>query len=304
MERDPIVTFSIVARDSRNGELGVAVQSHWFSVGSIVSWARAGVGAVATQANVEVSYGPLGLELMSKGFGAAEALAKLLKVDPKREDRQVAMVDSKGEVASHTGSRCTPEAGHVQGRGVSCQGNIMKNGTVWEAMISAYRRRSRLSLSERLMSALEAGQDAGGDLRGKQSASILVVSPERLVRPWEGRVVDLRVEDSPEPLKELRRLIRYQLGYNWLNKGDDFLSSDRVEEAVASYARGMKMLPEVIEAKYWVAVGLLSSGHDRRRGLRLLREVCHEDRNWVQVTRGLIRTGSPPLDPDVLDGLR
>ena len=287
------MTYSIVARDERTGELGVAVQSHYFSVGSAVSWARAGVGAVATQAMLDVRYGPLGLELMGAGMSAREALGALLSADEKPEHRQVAMVDARGRVASHTGKKCIPEAGFSVGKGVSCQGNIMKSRRVWTEMRLAFEKDPGAPLKERLMAALEAGEGAGGDLRGRQSAAMVVVGPDLSPKSWEGRLVDLRVEDHPDPLKELRRLLRYQEGYRWADLGDDRLSSGKLKEALAAYSRGMGLVPEVVELKYWVAVGLVSSGKDRVRGLRMLREVCSEDKNWVKVTRGLVKTGVP-----------
>ncbi|MDG6920151.1 MAG: DUF1028 domain-containing protein [Nitrososphaerota archaeon] len=298
------MTYSIVARDGKTGEMGVAVQSHYFSVGSVVPWARAGVGAVATQANVDVRYGPLGLGLMSGGKAAPEALKALLSVDSKEEVRQVAMVDSRGSVGVHTGEKCIPCAGHATGEGFSCQGNIMKNDRVWGAMKRAFQRSSGSPLPERLLSALDAAQAEGGDLRGKQSAALLVVAPDLKPNDWEGRLVDLRIEDHPDPLGELRRLLKYQRGYRWVDMGDDLLSSNRLEEALEAYAKGMMMVPEELELKYWVAVGLLSSRKDVRRGLRMLKEVCSKDSNWVQVTEGIISVGRPSLDPSVLRDVR
>lgn len=298
--RQPL-TFSIVARDSNTGEIGVAVQSHWFAVGSVVSWARAGVGAVATQANVDASYGPLGIELMAKGKSAAEALAALLKVDEKSQDRQVAMVDAKGRAAAHTGSRCIPQAGHVVGDGFSCQGNIMRSRKVWGAMAREFLAKRTLPLHDRLMAALDAGQGAGGDLRGKQSAAMVVVAPGSSPGAWDGRVIDLRVDDSPEPLAELRRLVGYNVGYNWMNRGDELLSSGKLGGALDAYSQGMRFLPKVLEAKYWVAIGLISSGREVKKGVKMLKEVCREDESWVQVTKGIVRVQSPKLDPRVLD---
>ncbi|MDG6975727.1 MAG: DUF1028 domain-containing protein [Nitrososphaerota archaeon] len=280
--------------------MGVAVQSHYFSVGSVVSWARAGVGAVATQAMLDVKYGPLGLELMAAGMSAPGALRALLAADGKPEYRQVAMVDSKGRVASHTGKKCIPEAGSAVGGGVSCQANIMRSRKVWTEMLRAFERSPALSLKERLMGALDAGEAAGGDLRGRQSAAMVVVGPKASPNRWEGRLVDLRVEDHPDPLKELRRLLRYHEGYAWVDQGDDRLSSGKMDDALTAYSKGMKLVPEVLELKYWVAIGLVSSGKDRARGVRMLKEVCAEDRNWVRVTRGLVKTGVSALDPSVL----
>jgi uncharacterized Ntn-hydrolase superfamily protein len=294
------LTYSIVARDKKTGELGVAVQSHYFSVGSAVTWARAGVGAVATQAMVDVRYGPLGLELMAGGMSAPEALSSLLKGDSKPEIRQVAMVDSAGRVAAHTGTKCIPNAGHTTGDGFSCQGNIMKSNRVWGAMSREFKANADLPLPERLVAALEAGEEAGGDLRGRQSAAILVVEPSLKPEAWEGKVVELRVEDDAEPLVELKRLLRYQRGYRWVDRGDDLLSSNKIREAIEAYSQGMKLVPEVLELKYWVAISLISSGQDKKRGMKMLREVCAQDRNWIRVTRGMIRIGTPPLDPSLL----
>ncbi|MDG6990710.1 MAG: DUF1028 domain-containing protein [Nitrososphaerota archaeon] len=299
MRRAPL-TFSIVARDEKTGEMGVAVQSHYFSVGSAVTWARAGVGAVATQAMVDVRYGPLGLRLMEAGMSAPAALASLLRGDQKPESRQVAMVDSKGRVAAHTGKLCIPSAGHAVGKGFSCQGNIMANARVWGAMKGAFEAGKALPLPERLMGALDAAQGAGGDLRGKQSAAMLVVGPDLKPNYWEGKVIELRVEDHPEPLEELRRLIRFQRGYRWSDAGDDFLSSGRVDKALGAYAKAMELVPEMVELKFWVAISLVSTGKDKPRGLKMLREVCAKEPRWIQVTRGMVKTGSPPLDASVL----
>ncbi|MCL5672970.1 MAG: DUF1028 domain-containing protein [Nitrososphaerota archaeon] len=298
------MTYSIVARDEKTGEMGVAVQSHYFSVGSAVPWARAGVGAVATQATLDVRYGPLGIEMMSGGMTAKRALTSLLEADVKPEVRQVAMVDAQGEVAAHTGEKCIPCAGHATGNGFSCQGNIMENHRVWGAMRRAFEGERGSPLPERLLAALDAAQAEGGDLRGKQSAALLVVGPELKPNHWEGRLFELRVEDHPEPLVELRRLLRYQRGYRWVDRGDDLLSSDRPEEALDAYTKGMGLVPEERELKYWVAIGLLSSGKDRRRGLRMLKEVCSKDSNWVRVTEGLLKIGQPKLEPSILRHVR
>jgi len=294
------MTYSIVARDEKTGEMGVAVQSHFFSVGSVVTWARAGVGAVATQAMVDIKYGPLGLELMSGGKTAEEALAALLRADPNSDSRQVAMVDTKGRVAVHTGRKCLPHAGHVTGQGFSCEGNIMRNERVWGAMKRAFERNHTLPLAERMVSALEAAEEAGGDIRGKQSSAILVVSAELKPNYWEGRLVDLRVEDHAAPVPELRRLLRYQRGYEWENRGDDFLTTKDYPKALEAYARAYALVPEIDELKYWVGIGLLFSGN-QKKGERMLKEVIAKDRNWAQVTRGIAKVGYRPIPPDVLE---
>jgi uncharacterized Ntn-hydrolase superfamily protein len=229
------MTYSIVARDPESGQFGVAVQSHWFSVGSMVPWARPGVGAVATQATVRVDYGPRGLALMQDGASAADALATLTAEDPGRADRQVAMVDAAGGVAAVTGDGCVAFAGDVQGDGVSCQGNILAGDGVWQAMLQAYTEaKPATPLRDRLFAALVAGQEAGGDLRGMQSAALLVVpgSGER----WE-TVVSLRVEDSEDPLGELSRVMTLARAYG----------ADTEAEAVA-------IAPDSVELAFWAAV--------------------------------------------------
>jgi uncharacterized Ntn-hydrolase superfamily protein len=292
------LTYSIVARDSSTGEMGVAVQSHFFSVGSIVTWARSGVGAVATQAMVDVRYGPLGLQLMSSGKGARETLQSLLHGDSNRESRQVAMVDARGEVAAHTGSKCIPHAGHASGKGFSCQGNIMKSTKVWGAMAKAYEKSAGQPLPERLVAALEAGEGAGGDARGKQSAAILVVGKDPKPAEWEGKVVELRIEDHPEPVPELARLLRFQRGYEWVNRGDEFLTAEKYDEALSAYERGLELVPEVLELKYWVGISMLVT-KEKDRGIRIVRDVFSKDKNYVNITKGIMKTQSPPIPPDV-----
>jgi uncharacterized Ntn-hydrolase superfamily protein len=226
------MTYSIIARDPRTGELGVAVQSHWFSVGPIVPWARPGVGAVATQANVEVAYGPRGLELMAQGLDAAATLRTLTEQDPLSDSRQVAMVDAAGAVAAHTGAACMAFAGDTQAEGVSCQANIMTSDTVWPAMLDAFLAAGDAGLTSRLLTALRAAEAAGGDLRGRQSAAILVVPAGG--DPWE-TVISLRVEDHPDPLTELDRLVRLDEAYRLAGQGDEQVAAGRHDEAAALF---------------------------------------------------------------------
>lgn len=300
------MTYSIVARDDETGELGVAVQSHWFSVGSIVSWARAGVGAVATQAMAEVSYGPLGLELMSAGKSADEALRSLLESDRKRETRQVAMVDSKGNVAVHTGEKCFPHAGHSKGAGFSCEANLMRNDTIWGAMAGNFKKTSRGSrkepLAERLVSALVAGEDAGGDVRGRQSAAIVVVAPDVAPNSWSGRLIDLRVDDHPAPLVELKRLLRLQRGYEWANRGDELLGDGKYAESLRAYRRAGEFAGEVEELEFWQGVSLVQAKKVGEAKV-VFRRVFEKNRDWIQVLKGLPKVGMLPRDPKVLKEL-
>lgn len=291
-------TYSIVARDSVTGEIGVAVQSHWFSVGSEVTWAEAGVGAVATQSFVEVSYGPLGLELMRAGKTAQEALKALLAVDPQADVRQVAMVDRFGNVAVHTGAKCIPEAGHHLGRQYSTQANLMAKNTVWDAMARAYEN-ARGDLIDRLMAALEAAQAEGGDIRGKQSAAILVVPGTSHGQPWKEKIIDLRVEDSPNPLKELKRLIRVHRAYRHMNNGDEYFAKGDVKNALKEYATARKYDPDNLEIIYWQAVTMAGAGQ-LEQALPLFREVFARDHNWYILTPRLPHSGLLPNDPALL----
>jgi len=216
----PVHTYSIVARDPATGELGAAVQSHWFSVGSGVIWARPGIGAVATQSFTDPSYGPLGLEMMRVGKSAAEALTGLLATDEHEDVRQVGMVDANGVVANHTGVNAIAEFCNVTGENYAIQANLMWKPTVCSAMVSAFEQ-AEGDLAERMMVALEAAQGEGGDIRGKQSAAILVVSGDASEPAWGGRVFDLRVDDQMEPLVEMRRLLVMARAYQLMNKGDE-----------------------------------------------------------------------------------
>jgi len=297
----PVNTYSIVAIDKKSGEMGVAVQSHWFSVGSVVTWAEAGVGVVATQAFVEVSYGPLGLALMRGGKTPQQALKSLLATDPRPEVRQVAMLDIRGRVAAHTGRKCLPEAGHITGRGFSAQGNIMRNRRVWKAMASTFRR-SKGSLAERLVAALESAERAGGDLRGRQSAALLVVKVNGSGMPWQGKVVDLRVEDNPQPLVELRRLLRIHEAFVHANNGDVMMEKGDVKRALEEYKRSAELSPENPELRFWQAVTMLNHG-EVREGRALLKSVFRANKDMKTLLKSLPSVGLLEVDKDTLRGL-
>ncbi len=302
-ERDavtrPLHTYSIVARDSVTGEMGVAVQSHWFSVGTVVSWAEAGVGVVATQSLAEVSYGPLGLDLMRAGKTAPQALASLLASDEQRELRQVAMVDAFGNVAVHTGSRCIAMAGHRRGVQYSAQANLMGKNTVWDAMARAYER-TRGDLAQRLLAALDAAQAEGGDIRGKQSAAILIVPAKSSGRPWADSIVDLRVDDHADPVKEIRRLVDVHRAYRHMNHGDELLAQNDVDGAMSEYTAATQMLPNNVEVKYWSAITMITAGREKE-AMPYFREVFAKDRNWVEVTKRLPASGLLPDDPGLIE---
>ena len=285
----PVHTFSIVARDPDTGELGVAVQSHWFSVGPIVPWAEAGVGAIATQSFVDPSYGKLGLELMRAGKSAPDALKSLLAGDEGREVRQVAMIDAQGRVEAWTGKNDIQAAGHIVGRNFSVQANLMLNDKVWPAMAQAFEN-TKGDLADRMLAALDAAQAAGGDIRGRQSAALIVVTGKPTGQAWKDRLFDLRVDDSPEPLKELRRLVTLQRAYNHMNAGDLAVEKKDNEGALREYGAAEKLVPDNAEMIYWHAVALVNMGRVDE-SLPLFRKVFAMDKNWATLTPRLPKSG-------------
>ena len=292
-------TYSIVARDPATGQMGVAVQSHWFSTGSMVTWAEPGVGAIATQSMVEVSYGPLGLNKMRNGKTAPEVLKSLLQEDQNREVRQVAMIDARGNVGVHTGSRCIAEAGHQNGEQYSVQANMMKKNTVWPAMARAYEA-STGDLAERLLAALDAAQAEGGDIRGKQSAAMLVVSGEHTDHPWTGILIDLRVEDHTEPLAELRRLLTIQRAYQAMNQGDEFLSEGDFQKAFNAYNRAIDLAPQLEELSFWKAVTLADTGKVEE-SLPIFKRVFAVNPDWSLLLQRLPAAGLLKVDPESMN---
>ena len=295
----PVHTYSIVARDPATGEMGVAVQSHWFSVGSNVAWAEAGVGAVATQSFIDPSYGRNGLDLMRGGASPEEALKTLLAKDEGRDVRQVAMVDARGRVAAHTGAKCIEAAGDRTGAGYSVQANLMANGRVWPAMARAFEA-ARGDLAERMLAALDAAQREGGDIRGRQSAALVVVKAESTGKPWADRLFDLRVDDHPEPLRELRRLVRLQHAYNHMNAGDAAVERKDNEGALREYAAAERLVPDNIEMVYWHAVALANMNRVEE-ALPLFRRVFDAEPNWRTLTPRLVKSGILPDDKKLID---
>src|SRR6266550_4599704 len=295
----PVHTFSIVARDPATGELGVAVQSHWFSVGSIVTWAEAGVGAIATQSFVDPSYGKLGLELMRAGKTAPETLKALLAGDEGRDVRQVAMIDARGNVDAWTGKSDIPAAGQIVGKNFSVQANLMLNEKIWPAMAQAFEK-THGDLADRMLAALDAAQAAGGDIRGRQSAAIIVVTGKPTGQAWKDRTFDLRVDDSNEPLKELRRLVTLQRAYNHMNAGDLAVEKKDNEGALREYGAAEKLVPSSVEMIYWHAVALVNMGRVDE-SLPLFRKVFAKDPNWIMLTPRLPKSGLLPDDPKVIE---
>lgn len=295
----PVHTFSIVARDPATGELGVAVQSHWFSVGSIVAWAEAGIGAVATQSFVDPSYGKNGLDMMRAGKSAPDTLKELLEKDEGREVRQVAMIDAQGRVEAWTGKNDIQAAGHIVGKDFSVQANLMLNDKIWPAMARAFEN-TKGDLADRMLAALDAAQAAGGDIRGRQSAALIVVTGKPSGLAWKDRTFDLRVDDSPEPLVELRRLVKLQRAYNHMNAGDLAVEKKDNEGALREYGAAEKLVPDSAEMIYWHAVALVNMGRVEE-SLPLFRKVFAMDPNWITLTPRLPKSGLLPDDPKLID---
>jgi uncharacterized Ntn-hydrolase superfamily protein len=282
------MTYSILARDQQTGELGVAVQSHWFSVGPIVPWGAPGVGVVATQANAEVSYGPRALERLEAGLSAQEALDQLLAEDPQASTRQVAVMDVRGQAAAYTGVDCMPYAGHLVGDGVCAQANIMASREVWPAMVEAFAGASG-PLADRLLEALEAAERAGGDLRGRQSAALLVVGAEG---PRFKALVSLRVEDHPEPLIELRRLLSVHRAYRLAGEADQLVGQGRHGQAAGLYSQASQLVPDNHELRFWAGLGAADAG-DLDLAVAEVRAAIQAHPPWRELLGRLPATVAP-----------
>jgi uncharacterized Ntn-hydrolase superfamily protein len=288
---DPLAhTFSIVARDAKTGEMAVAVQSHWFSVGTVVAWGEAGVGVVATQSFVNKSFGPRGLELLKQGKSPQEAVDFLLSDDTGKDFRQLAILDKQGRVATHTGKTCIEAAGHLNGENFSVQANMMLNDKVVPAMEKAWKENNTLPLAERMIEVLKAAQLAGGDIRGKQSAALLVVAPEASRKPWDDRLIDLRVDDDNAPIDELTRLLKVFRAYEHMNKGDLYVEKNEMQKAMTEYNAAMTLFPNNLEMQYWTAI-TLANNKDVAKASGMLQTIYKKDANWRALTKRLPKAG-------------
>lgn len=283
-------TYSIVARDKNTGEMAVGVQSHWFSVGTIVAWGKSGVGVVATQSFVNPAYGPEGLQLMEDGMNADEALKKLTEQDEGKAFRQVGFLGADGTSASFTGKNCVTSASHMIGDNYAVQANMMLNDNVVPAMAKAFEEHSDLPLAERVIQVLHAAQKAGGDIRGKQSAALLVVNAEPVAHVWEDKKVDLRVDDSHEPLAELERLLKVHRAYEHMNRGDLAVEINDMDTALTEYAAARELFPHNLEMKYWTAIALANNKR-LDEAIPIFKVVFEEDQNWKEMTKRLPKSG-------------
>jgi len=283
-------TFSIVAIDTAAGEMAVAVQSHWFSVGSIVSWGKSGVGVVATQSFVNPAYGTEGLKLMADGKSASKALQLLTKQDEGRDYRQVAFIDHKGDIATHTGNKCVQSASHITGDNFSVQANMMLNDNVVPAMAKTFTENKNLPLPERIIETLKAAQNAGGDIRGKQSAVLLVVDIKPVDQEWKDKKINLRVDDHTEPIAELERLLKVHRAYEHMNNGDLAMEHGDMVNALEEYGAAEKMFPENLEMKYWKAIAL-ANNNQINAALPIFKEIFQKDLNWLELTKRLPAAG-------------
>lgn len=282
-------TYSIVAYDGERGEMGVAVQSHWFSVGTVVAWGEAGVGVIATQSFVNVSFGPRGLDLLKKGKLPQDVVNELIENDEGREFRQLAVLDVKGNVAAYTGKNCIQPAGHLTGNGFSVQANLMLNDKVWPAMAEAFEK-SNGPIAERMMTALEAAENTGGDIRGKQSAALIVFKVKPTGNVWEDKLVDLRVDDNSEPLIELRRLLKVHRAYEHMNNGDLAVEKNDMAKAMLEYSAAMKMFPDNLEMQYWTAVALANNNR-LDEAIPIFKNIFLKNENWKILTPRLVKPG-------------
>jgi uncharacterized Ntn-hydrolase superfamily protein len=294
------MTYSIVARDPQTGRFGIAVQSHFLGVGPVVPWLEAGVGALATQASVNTAFGPIGLELLRAGSTAEQTLAALLAGDERPEIRQVGVVDAQGRAAAHTGTETIPAAGHLVRDGFTVQGNLLLSDTCWPAMATAYEEALAAGepFAERLLRALEAAEREGGDVRGRQSAAIMVVDAQLHARSWRrnGLIMDMRIEDHHDPVPELRRIVTLQLAYDMLDDDGDEAKAGRTAEQ--RYAEARRMAPNAFELVFWRALELATAG-DVAAARREMAIAIEADDSWRRTLEHLAEAGREGVTPEL-----
>lgn len=291
-------TYSIIALSDDLSEIGVAVQSHWFAVGAVCPWVVPGVGAIATQSMVEISYGPQGMALLRSGVNTTQALASLISEDEGRDLRQVAMISANGSVATHTGTRCIAEAGHQIGKNYSVQANMMLVNTVWPSMAQAFENASG-NLAERLFVALQAAENQGGDIRGKQSAAIMVAENVLDDSPWKHFTTNLRVDDHSDPIAEIRRLMDLEKAYALMNAGDELMSDREIDNANKKYTQAAMLAPGNDELPFWQAVTLSETGN-LDQALPIFKQIFSNNPDWARLIQRLPASGLLPDDPELL----
>ncbi len=289
-----------MARDPATGEFGVAVQSHFFGVGPVVPWLEPGIGAVATQATVNVSFGPMGLELLRSGQAAEEVVARLVASDPDRETRQVAVVDAHGRAAAYTGAGCIPAFGHVIGHGFSVQGNLLRADAVWQSMATAFEGAAGRPFWERLLITLDAAEANGGDVRGRQSAALVIVAADVTPDLWAGRLLDVRVDDHADPLGELRRLATMSEAYRLMGELEAPTTDRRPMDE--RYARARAMAPDAMELVFWRAIALATSGNEGAAREELA-VAFNADPTWRETLRHVAAAGLVGEDPGLVERL-
>lgn len=301
VKNDPLAhTYSIVARDAKTGEMAVGVQSHWFSVGTVVPWAKAGVGAIATQSFVNIEYGRQGIPLLAKGAKPEEVFLSIAKKDEGKTFRQVGIIDSKGRSYAHTGEKNIKYASHITGENFSVQANMMKNDKVVPAMVNAFKAHRDLPLAERVIEVLKAAQMAGGDIRGKQSAALIVVSGEKEKVENQPHQIDLRVDDHQNPVQELERLLQVKRGYELMNQADVALEKNNTQKALELYKEAERLIPDNLELQFWKGVGLLNMGKTRQ-GLEILKIVFNQNQDWQKLIRRLPKSGLLDVKPRTMN---
>jgi uncharacterized Ntn-hydrolase superfamily protein len=297
------MTYSIAARDPLTGRFGVAVQSHAYTVGPIVPWLEAGVGAIATQAFVNIGFGPIGLEMLRNGWSAEKVIAALVAGDETPEQRQIGVVDRLGRAAAYTGSACVPAAGHVVGGGFTVQGNLLERDEVWQSMAPAYEAAlaEKLPFSERLLRTLEAAEAQGGDVRGRQSAAIVIVDAELGSTRWQSLNMDLRVEDHDQPVPELRRLVNLWEAQALLDEKGDAAKAGMSE--AERYKEARRRAPDFWELAFWAAVELAKRG-DLETARQEMRAAIAADSRWKTTLEHMARSGriEPELAEQLLSG--
>jgi uncharacterized Ntn-hydrolase superfamily protein len=296
------MTYSIVARDAETGRFGVAVQSHALAVGLLVPWLEAGVGAVATQGWVNIALGPTGLELLRAGSSAEQAVAALLAGDDAPEARQLAVVDVQGRAAAHTGADCIAAAGHLVRDGFTVQGNVLLSDTCWPAMAAAYEDALAAGqpFVERLLRTLEAAEREGGDVRGRQSAAIMIVEASLQQAAWRGRLINVRIDDHPDPVPELRRIVTLEIAYELRNDEGDAAKAGR--DAEDRYAEARRLAPDAYELVFWRAVELANAG-DLGGARREMAVATAADVSWRRTLEHLAQGGHGGITPDIAAAL-